>query len=170
MSYKVTETLVESIRRKTKTFNENYQRLFHKNLTPKFHFLNHYATIVKKSGPLRNLWSYKFEGKHKQFKIYAHVITSRKNIPITFCFKQQMVFANFLLKNAKHNDIIFKKSQHNKKIKEEIGKRLKISIATFAIFVEAEIYGYTYNSEKYVATFEADFGNFSLLPKNVFNF
>lgn len=123
LCYEVSDALVNQIKFKIEKINKDFQLLFKKTLTPKFHFLLHYPTVLKQSGPLRLLWSFKFEGKHKEFKIYSHVITSRKNIPITFSFKKQMSFANFLLEKDPENDMMFKKTgfrygRYNKSFKQ----------------------------------------------------
>lgn len=41
-------------------------------ITPKCHYLIHYARLIEKYGPLRLLWCMRFEGKHQYFKIVAH--------------------------------------------------------------------------------------------------
>ncbi|KAI8122558.1 hypothetical protein CVS40_6689 [Lucilia cuprina] len=47
LCYEVSEALVKQIETKVTNFNKDYQLLFKKNLTPKFHFLLHYATVIK---------------------------------------------------------------------------------------------------------------------------
>lgn len=37
--------------------NKKYVELFNDTLKPKHHFLTHYCTIIKKSGPLKYLWT-----------------------------------------------------------------------------------------------------------------
>lgn len=96
--------LIYKIKNKIEILNRDYQILFKKNLTPKFHILLHYPMIMKKCGPLRNRWNFKFEAKHKQFKIYSHITTSRKNIPKSFSIKHQIKFANFLINSESNKD------------------------------------------------------------------
>lgn len=162
LCFEITNRLMIQITSKITKLNQTYQILFKKNLTPKFHFLTHYELIIKNCGPLRNLWSFKYEGKHKQFKIYSHVTTSRKNIPISFSYKQQMAFANFLLKNQTNDDIILRKLQHDKIIKNLISKHLKIAPNSFSIYLEGNIWGYSYSTQHFVATFIKDFEIYSI--------
>ena len=108
LNYEVCETKIIEIGSKINYILRTYQALFKKPLTPKFHFLLHYSRVIRQCGPLRNLWSFKYEGKHKEFKLYSHVITSRKTIPKSFAFKQQMQFANFLIKSTSNTDKIFR--------------------------------------------------------------
>jgi len=63
--------------------NLKYVELFNDNLKPKHHFLTHYCSIIKKSGPLKFIWSYNFESKHKQLKSYTKNTNSRINVPIS---------------------------------------------------------------------------------------
>lgn len=76
--------------------NKTYVELFNDNLKPKHHFLTHYCNIIKQSGPLRYLWSYNFESKHRQLKTYTKNITSRINVPISLGFKYSLIFSDFL--------------------------------------------------------------------------
>jgi len=69
------------------------------------HILTHYPTVISQSGPPKYFWSFRFEGKHKEFKIYCRTITSRKNICVTLAIKWQLKFAYALL-NFKEEDCI----------------------------------------------------------------
>lgn len=67
------------------TFNHEFLRLFHTSenirpLPPKAHNLLHYARIIKNSGPLKKMWSMRFESKHQECKAYAKVCHSRRNL------------------------------------------------------------------------------------------
>lgn len=162
LCYQVTDALIEQIRSKIEYLNRRYQILFKCHLTPKFHFLLHYTTVIKQSGPLRNLWCFKYEGKHKEFKIYSHVITSRKNIAKSFSFKQQTAFANFLLEDEKLKDISFKSELLDLDVKRKISNKINISVDDFSIFLEANIWGYNYDSKKIIAKFTTDFELFQI--------
>lgn len=48
--------------------NNKYTELFQDLLKPKHHLFIHYCNIIKRSGPLKYLWSYRFESKHKHLK------------------------------------------------------------------------------------------------------
>lgn len=162
LCYQVSEPLIIQIKTKIEKLNQDYQILFKKTLTPKFHFLLHYPLIIKQCGPLRNLWSFKFEGKHKEFKIYSHVITSRKNIPKSFAFKQQMAFVNYLHENSKKDEFHFKKPLLNSETKIKISNDLKIPVENFSIFLEADIWGFRYNKNKIITKFVNDFEQYKI--------
>lgn len=78
------------------THNSKYTTLFKKPLKPKFHFLNHYVGILKQIGPLKHIWTFRYESKHREAKMYARNISSRKNITYTLSIKASLKFANFL--------------------------------------------------------------------------
>ncbi|KAE9522308.1 hypothetical protein AGLY_017299, partial [Aphis glycines] len=52
-------------------------------LKPKHYLLIHYPMIILKSGAPKYFWCFRYEAKHKEIKIYAHPITSRKYISLT---------------------------------------------------------------------------------------
>lgn len=79
--------------------NNQYINLFNKTLKPKFHILTHYPRIMKYVGPLRHIWSMRFESKHRQSKITASVTLSRRNITYSLALKHQLILSNTLLKS-----------------------------------------------------------------------
>lgn len=155
LCFKVDDNLIAKIKNDIEVINKDYVTLFKSKLTPKFHMLTHYPTIIQKSGPLRNLWNFKYEGKHREFKVYSHVITSRRHIPKSFAFKHQMKFANFLLSKGLEDDNILKKETFEKNREYEIIKLLKNT--DFSMFAEGEIWGYKYDSKSFVATLKNGF-------------
>ncbi|CAH1105247.1 unnamed protein product [Psylliodes chrysocephalus] len=81
-----------------------YCQLFQDTLKPKHHFLLHYPTIIKYSGPPRTYWCFIFESKHKEFKRYANIINSRINIPLTLANKYQLKFAHQINEGLLYED------------------------------------------------------------------
>lgn len=80
--------------------NSLYIRLMHTHLKPKFHYLTHYPYIMENVGPLINIWSMRFEAKHREFKIAAQAISSRKNICYTLTLKNQLKVAHQFSQNV----------------------------------------------------------------------
>lgn len=78
-----------------------YIDIFKNSLKPKFHILNHYVRTITQSGPVKHLWSYLFESKHREAKTYARNITSRKNITYSLSIKASLKFSNFLMDNQR---------------------------------------------------------------------
>lgn len=92
-----TERNISLLQTLVQQFNSAYILHFKKDLKPKFHFLVHYSTIIRQSGPLKYLWNFRNEGKLREYKIYARSITSRTNITKSFAIKSMLGFANRLI-------------------------------------------------------------------------
>lgn len=69
-----------------------YREIFDEHLKPKYHILLHYAQTIRKIGPPRYIWSFRFEAFHQVFKKYCRNITSRRNICFTLCTKANLIF------------------------------------------------------------------------------
>lgn len=85
--------------------NTKYVQLFNDCLKPKHHFCTHYCNIIKQNGPLKYLWTYNFESKHREFKSYTKNINSRMNglfIGIKFCLKFTEFITNFNVMDLKN--------------------------------------------------------------------
>lgn len=155
LCFEVTDDLVLTLQRKIKIHNNQYVKLFKDTLKPKFHFLTHYPTVLKNSGPVRNFWCFKFEAKHKSFKAYAHSITSRKNICLTLAKKFQLKFANDIL-HSKNNPTeyqIDEKRKCNTAFLNIIVKKLKLNESNnISCFNQITFKGIKYNVGLYVST------------------
>jgi hypothetical protein len=108
MSHKLLQDLISYLKRFIKKHNLDYVTLFNDTLKSKHHFLIHYPLIlvVQKSGPPRHFRCFKYESKHRELKMYARAITSRKNITLSLAKKCQLKFADFLLNGTKNDDVI----------------------------------------------------------------
>jgi hypothetical protein len=67
-----------------------YVNKLKKRLTPKFHNMTHYGTVMRMYGPLNKFSSIRLEGKHKPHKDYARVSFCRKNLPWSLAVKEQL--------------------------------------------------------------------------------
>jgi len=112
LSNKLTQQSVPYLKYLIQKHNSDYVKLFQDNLKPKHHFLTHYPSIILKSGPPRHFWCFRYEAKHKELKMYARAITSRKNICLTLAKKYQYKFAHFLLNNES-NQILVVNMRHS---------------------------------------------------------
>lgn len=73
-----------------------YRRLTNSSLKPKFHYLLHYARMMKKFGPLCSYWTMRFEGKHRPLKISARITCNKLNICKTLADRAQLTFCHIL--------------------------------------------------------------------------
>ena len=59
-------------------------------LTPKHHYLLHYADQMRRHGPLRNLWSMRFEREHQRLKRSVANSRNRKNVCMSIATRYQV--------------------------------------------------------------------------------
>lgn len=74
---------------------------FKETLTPKEHFLTHYPNAIRKVGPLKHLWTMRFECKHQFFTSAAQISKNFKNINKTLAKRHQeyICFKKFAIEN-----------------------------------------------------------------------
>lgn len=65
-------------------------------LRPKHHYIEHYPYLTKIYGPLIDVWTMRFEGKHKFFKKVIHDTQNFKNVPLTLARRHQKMMAYHL--------------------------------------------------------------------------
>lgn len=143
--------------------NSLYMRLMNTSLKPKFHYLTHYPFIMEKVGPLINIWSMRFEGKHREFKMAAQAITSRKNICYTLTLKNQLKVAHQFSQNFKYDSEswfnVGKVKLYSSELKHDLAVKLNISSITNSQFVSwIEIKSTRYTNKN--MTLVLDFSNF----------
>lgn len=63
------------------------------DLRPKHHYVEHYPHLIKKFGPLTDVWTMRFEGKHEFFKKAIHNTQNFKNEAMTLATKHQKVLS-----------------------------------------------------------------------------
>ncbi|XP_055708767.1 uncharacterized protein LOC129804991 [Phlebotomus papatasi] len=79
--------------------HEAYIKFSGHKLKPKMHFLTHYASAIRKCGPLKFMWNFRNEAKHKEFKSYTKNVTSRVNICLSVAIKYAYRFSSVIFKN-----------------------------------------------------------------------
>lgn len=72
--------------------NKEFLKLFQRNLPPKAHYLLHYRRAIENVGPLKHVWSMRFEAKHQELKAYAKVCFNRINL--RFSLGKKICFYN----------------------------------------------------------------------------
>ena len=78
----------------TREYLEFRQKLFpDKTMKPKHHYIAHYADLILKFGPLRNVWTMRFESKHSYFKRSMRSAKNFINISSTLSEKHQLLQA-----------------------------------------------------------------------------
>jgi hypothetical protein len=99
LSHRIYESTIEQVKFLVGELNELYCHLAETDLKPKFHFLTHYPEMLKKFGPLTQIWTMRFEAKHRVSKFVARASHNRINICKTIAIKHQLILNDFFLKN-----------------------------------------------------------------------
>lgn len=74
-------------------FSDRQEVLSNETLKPKHHFLLHYPQLILQFGPLRHLWTMRFENKHQYFKRAVKHTSNFKNVLFSLCHKHQLLQA-----------------------------------------------------------------------------
>ncbi|XP_058637761.1 uncharacterized protein LOC131543945 [Onychostoma macrolepis] len=69
-------------------------------LTPKHHYLEHYPALIEAFGPLVNVWTMRFEAKHRFFKRVVRFTGNFKNVLLSLSTKHQMMMAYHWQRNT----------------------------------------------------------------------
>ena len=64
-------------------------------LIPKHEYLRHYPMLIKHFGPLKHVWTLRFESKHGEFKTHIRHFTNFKNITQSLAERHQLKMAAF---------------------------------------------------------------------------
>lgn len=65
-------------------------------LRPKHHYTEHYSHLIRVHGPLTEVWTMRFEGKHKFFKKVIRDAQNFKNVAMTLAVKHQKALCHQL--------------------------------------------------------------------------
>lgn len=99
LSRRIHESTIDQVKFLVAELNELYCQMSDVHLKPKFHFLTHYPQMLKKFGPLTQIWTMRFEAKHRVSKFMARASQSRVNICKTIAVKHQLILNDIFLKN-----------------------------------------------------------------------
>lgn len=87
---KFTEETVYFLECKLAEHRELLQSTFPEfRLRPKHHYIEHYPSLIKAFGLLSDVWTMRFEGKHKFFKKVFRDAQNYKNVALTLAVKHQ---------------------------------------------------------------------------------
>lgn len=87
VSFRVTEDSLDFLDAKISEHRGLLLTVFpHFTLRPKHHFVEHYPQLMRMYGPLREMWTMRFEGKHTFFKQVICNTKNFKNVPQTLFF------------------------------------------------------------------------------------
>lgn len=101
LSYKLSNSQLTYLRYLIHEYIDQRQSLFPDvSIKPKHHYLLHYPQLIKQFGPLRYLWTMRFESKHQYFKNIIRHTTNYKSVLLSFSHKHQLLQALNLSQNS----------------------------------------------------------------------
>jgi len=169
LSFQFTESKILNLKQLICQHNSMYVRLFNDTLKPKHHFLIHYPTIIQYSGPPRHYWCFRFEGKHKELKMYARATSSRKNITLTLAKKFQYKFAHILLQPSNQELILKEKYMVHSLHLDKICDTFSFTSVDFVCYKQIEFMGTNYKNGYYLTRFIEEMNLLEILEIIVFN-
>ncbi|KAK0142283.1 hypothetical protein N1851_020018 [Merluccius polli] len=94
MSHAFTDDIIQYMSCKISDHRQLLQEVLPSlRLRPKHHYIEHYPHLIKCFGPLVHLWTMRFEGKHKVFKIIIRHTHNYKNVLKTLAERNQNMMA-----------------------------------------------------------------------------
>lgn len=82
---------VEELKQLSEDFYKLSLKVNPDNIRPKFHYVLHYAMLIKQFGPLRKVWCMRFEGYHRRAKKIAIRLHNFVNIALTVSKRLQLL-------------------------------------------------------------------------------
>ncbi|XP_031339512.1 uncharacterized protein LOC116181630 [Photinus pyralis] len=113
LSFKISLNQVALLKTLITEYLEDRQTLFpNVSLKPKHHFMSHYPYLTRQFGPLRHLWTLRFEAKHQYFKNAIRHSKNYKNILFSLSNKHQLFQALNATQNLLFNDSVLSDDAH----------------------------------------------------------
>lgn len=136
---------LEKLRTVVALHNREFLRLFRNQdpprlLTAKFHFLLHYVRVVQNSGPLKYLWSMRFEAKHQHLKSQAKIMYSRRNVCYSFAKKICFQNASNELNPSSFLKSIKEFSRNNERFMKDFNSALTSFVACQKVNLNGTVY------------------------------
>ena len=89
MAYEIKEESIGYLKHLIQVFFIQFKDIYPDYLIPKFHFLVHLPTYIRRFGPPRQQWCMRFEGLHAYFKGLVPVVKNVNNIAFTLSYRHQ---------------------------------------------------------------------------------
>lgn len=86
---KFKKTMLNELKDLISDFLKNLKEIFKIALTPKLHYLTHYATVMEKMGSLTYMSMMRYEAKHSELKKIAQRVKNFRNINKTIAISHQ---------------------------------------------------------------------------------
>ena len=107
MGHKFTDTLLKYLAILIERFLSGFLLLYpHLHLTPKFHFLLHFPSIIKKNGPPRTYMTMNYERLNGSIKTPCHIMNNFRNPQYTLAYRRQCTALNDSLERRNNREFV----------------------------------------------------------------
>lgn len=113
---------------------DSYSKITKDSIKPKFHFMTHYPSFIKKFGPLTQVWTMRHESKHRVSKIAARSVATRINICKTVAVRNQLTLNYILMKNEAFDTFTCSKLEKLSKAKKMVFEQNFCEYDTNSVF------------------------------------
>jgi len=171
LSFKISVSQIEILNNLIIEYIYLRQKLFPKEqMKPKHHYLLHYAYLIKIFGPIRQLWTLRFESKHQYFKQAVKHSSCFKNILLSLATKHQLLNALNLTQNSIFSDNIiindigieYIANNYCPLINEIINSNIFLN-KKICVTKDVTFHGINYRTGMIVCFKKDEFGNYCLL-------
>lgn len=167
MAFAITTGQIAILKNTIKEYLEIRQHTFADNLRPKHHYMVHYLYLISQFGPLKHVWTLRFEGKHRYFKNVLKHSQNYKNITYSLSEKHQLLQALYIKNGglfnhkAKAENVV---EYSAKNFSDEINSALTSLKEDFCfVCSQTEFKGIAYNSGQFLVLNRDEFGFLILL-------
>lgn len=99
-AYEIKEEKVNYLEYMIKVYLRTFHKLYPEDGVTKFHFMIHFPDQIRRFGPLRQQWSFRFEALHAYFKGLVSVVRNFKCMPLTLSDRHQARLCAQLANNS----------------------------------------------------------------------
>jgi len=171
LSFKLSVSQIEILNNLIIEYMYLRQKLFPEEpMKPKHHYLLHYPYLIKIFGPIRQLWTLRFESKHQYFKRVIKHSSCFKNVLLSLATKHQLLNAFNLAQDNTFNDNIiindtgdkYNANNYSPLINKIINSNISAS-KEICISKDVTFHSINYRIGTIVCLKKDEFGNFCLL-------
>lgn len=143
-----------------------------RTLKPKHHFVMHYPSLIQQFGPLRHVWTLRFESKHSYFKNIVRHTGNFKNVAKTLSEKHQLLQALRFSEGTFFSDkiiadqaVVYQSENYSNFISHMISAYCPFKDPIF-IAESSVINGTTYKKSMFIPCYKNIFGIYILCELN----
>ena len=106
----LTESLLFYMANLIENFLKLFKRLYpHLSIRPKYHFMLHFPSIIRKNGPMRLYWCMNYERQNGTVKLPSHIVKNYRDIYQTLAYRFQCASFSNVLKQRFNRDFVLVK-------------------------------------------------------------